>query len=113
MENTQDTPAASTNRSLVSQDGKFPQLSEQAAALLSSMRIENESLKNSETILILLLLLEGITANTTSGDVLALGIYHAKDRCEQLRINEETFKKVINHFKKFSEIRKQTCPFAY
>ena len=63
--------------------------------------------------MILLLILDGITRNTTSGDVIALAIYAAQDRCEELGIDEAIFKDTVAKFVKFSEVRKRTNPFAY
>jgi hypothetical protein len=112
MEDSPGTLAVLQKTSLVNRDGKAHQLSEQAAALLSEMGIESESSLNSEAILILMLLLEGITSNTISGDVIALSVYHAQDRCEELGISEEVFKTTVTKFTKFSEIRKRN-PLAF
>lgn len=112
MENTPGTLVASPNRSLANRDGNSRQLSEQAAALLSEIGIETSSSPNSEAVLILLLLLEGITCNTISGDVIALSVYHAQDRAETLGIDEAVFKETVAKFAKFSEIRKRN-PLAF
>lgn len=111
-ENAQDTPVESTAISLVSQDGNSHQLSERAAALLSAMGIEQPSSRNSEAVLILMMLLEGITSNTISGDVIAMSIYYAKDRCTELGIGEKSFQDTVGRYLRFSEIRKRN-PLAY
>lgn len=112
MANTQGTLVESTNKSLVSRAGNSRQLSEQAAALLSEMKIDERSSPNSEVLLILMMLLEGITRNTISGDVLALSVYYAEDRCKEIGIDEDVFKETIRRFARFSEVRKQN-PLAY
>ncbi len=113
MENTLVIHAEGTNTSLLNQDGKSRQLSEQAAALLSSMKIESLSLENSETILILMMLLQSITTNTTNGDVVVLSIYRTKDVCEQLGIDESVVREVLNRFLNLSKILRSKNPLAF
>ncbi len=113
MENTPDTLVETTSISLANQDGKCHQLSERGAALLSSMKIESESLENSQVVLILLAILEGITTNTISGDVIQLSLYHAMDTVEQLGIDEALFKDVFTRYLEVSKILRSKNPLSF
>lgn len=113
MENIPGTLVASTTRSLVNQDGSSHQLSDQGAALLSSMRIEGLSYENSQVMLTLLSLLLGITENTTSGDVIALSMYRAKDLSEQLGVSEEIARDTLQKFDAISRRLRSWNPLAF
>jgi hypothetical protein len=66
-----------------------------AVALYSTL-FGRPSSENCETILILMAILQGVTENTTSGDVLALGVYRAQDICSAMGIAEDTFMEVVH-----------------
>lgn len=113
MASTDDTHAADTNTSLVSQTGKLSQRSVRDAALLSETLTDLQSSENSETLMILLAILQGITVNTTSGDVLALGVYHAQDICNAAGISEEKFREVVAKFARFSKQARSWNPLSF
>lgn len=113
MADTNDTPAGDTTISLVSQTGTLSQRSVRDAALLSETLIALQSSENSEVLAILLAILHGITVNTTSGDVLALGVYHAQDICEAAGISEEKFKEVVAKFAQYSKKARSWNPLAF
>lgn len=110
---TQDTLVESTTTSLVPLDGKSRQLSEQVAACLSSMKIEKQSSESYEQVVVLLTILLGITENTTSGDVLALGIYKAQDLCDEMGVDPTVFKETVGRFARFAEQSRKWNPLAY
>lgn len=113
MDDTPDTPAGSTTTLSLSPVGNSHQLSAQAAALLSSMKIEPLSSQNSETVLILLAILQGIIENTTNGDVIELSIYRAKDLCAKFGIDEEMFESVVERFLVISKKLRSRNPLAF
>lgn len=113
MDNTPDTPVVSIIKSSDNRDGNYRQLSEQAAVLLSSMQTETQSLETSETMLILMVLLESITANTSSGDVIWLSQYAAANKCKTLGIDEDTIRKVMERFSVFSSTIRKSNPFSF
>jgi transketolase C-terminal domain/subunit len=113
MENTNDTPVENTTKSLVSQTGKWSQRSERDAALLSETQIALQLSENSEVVTILLAILHGITVNTTSGDVLELGISHAKSITDAAGISEEKFREVVAKFAQFSIKARSWNPLAF
>jgi hypothetical protein len=113
MDATSDTPAGNTTTLSVNRDGNLSQRSERDAVLLLETQIALQSLENSEIVMILLAILQGITTNTTSGDVIELGIYHAKDMCEAAGISEDKFKEVVGKFAQFSKNCRSWNPLAY
>ena len=113
MTDTPDTPVENTMKSLVPLDGKSHQLSERAAACLSSILTGTESSENCEQVLVLLSILLGITENTTSGDVLALGVYRAQDLCDEFGIDEEVFKETVGRFARFAKESRSWNPLAF
>jgi len=113
MDNTNDTPAGSTMTLLVNPDGNLSRRSVRDAALLSETLIGLQLSETSEVVAILLAILHGITVNTTSGDVLALGVYHAQDICEAAGISEEKFKEVVAKFAQYSKKARSWNPLSF
>lgn len=113
MDDTNDTPAELPVILSNSMVGKSHQLSEQAAALLSSMKIETQSSEISETILILLLQLQNITARTTSSDKLWLSTDDTARQCLNLGIDGEKIIEVLNRFNTFSNNIRKNNPFSF
>lgn len=113
MEVIPATPAVSTTTSLVSRDGNSLQRSERDAALLSEIQIDLQSSENSTVVLILLAILQSITENTTSGDVIYLSICRAKDMCIAAGVSEADFQQVVTKFVKFSKQARSWNPFAF
>ncbi len=102
-----------TSTSLASPVGKSLQLSEQGAVAISSMLTERLSCGKSETVIVLVSLLIGITENTTSSDVLALASYRAKDICLQAGISEEDFLEVLRAYADIAQRLRSWNPFAF
>lgn len=113
MESTQDLPAGLPSTSSVNRLGNLRQLLAQDVAALSSTRTETESCENSTTVLILMLILESITANTFNGDVIELSIFRAKNRCEALGINLDTFEVVVTKFVAVAKALRGRNPLAF
>lgn len=113
MASNSGTLVASTNKSLVNRDGRPLQRLEADAALLSEMQTEPLFCENSQTILILVALLHGITENTTSGDVIALATYRARDMCLQAGIDEELFRRVVTRFGEYAKKTRAWNPLAF
>lgn len=98
---------------LASPVGKSLQPSEQGAAAISSILIEKLSCERSETVLVLVSLLMGITEHTTSGDVLALASYRAKDLCLRAGISEDVFLEVLRAYADVAQRLRSRNPFAF
>lgn len=101
-----DTPAESTNKSLVNRAGNSPLPSAQAAAALSEMGIDLQSSQSCEQILILVLLLEGITRKTISGDVLWFGANWAVSKGQELGLEIGLAEQTVSKFLQWSKVRK-------
>lgn len=110
---TPDTLAANTKKSLIPLDGKSHRLSVQGAACLSSMLTGKQSSENCEQVLVLLTLLLGITTETTSGDVLALGMYRARDMCRRFGVDETVFEETVERFAQFAGEARRWNPLAF
>lgn len=106
------TLVESTTKSLATQPPSCPLPSMPDAAALSTVIAELSS-ESYSTILVLLCLLHGITENTTSGDVLALAAYRAKDLSEQMGIDEDTFAEVIRRYGEFAKAVRSWNPLAF
>lgn len=113
MENTLVIHAGSTKKSLANQDGKSHQLSEQVAVLLSSIETETSFCEKSQAMMILLLLLESITAMTTSGDVLWLSQHRTLKRCEQLGLDDDVVEKVLEKYYQLSKELRKSNPLSF
>ena len=113
MDVNNDTPVGSTTTLSVSPDGKRSLRLERDVALLSEIQIALQSSETSEVVAILLAILHGITVNTTSGDVLALGVYHAQDICNAAGISDEKFKEVVRQFAEYSKKARSWNPLAF
>jgi hypothetical protein len=113
MERLLATPVASTTTLLPNQTGKLPQHLEQAVVPLSSILKDKQFSENSETVVILMAILQGITKNTTSGDVIALAIYNAIDVCDALGIDSEVVERTIKRFFDFQKEVRKNNPLAF
>jgi len=103
----------STTRSLASRDGKGLQHSEPDVAALSLILTEKLSCEKSETVIVLMSLLLGITENTTSGDVLSLASFRAKDICDRLGIDEHIFLEVVGAYSEVAKRLRSWNPLAF
>jgi len=112
MGNTKGTPVESTKKSLVTQPQNSPQLSGRDAVALSLTQTGKSLSEISDSLPILILLLENITRHTISGDVVALSCYATQDQCRALGISEDSFAEVMKIYLKFSECRKRN-PLAF
>lgn len=113
MDSIQDTPAGSMTRSSDSPDGNSLRRLERDAALLLETQIGLQSSGISESVMILMATLHGIVTNTTSGDVIALGVYQAKDMCLAAGVSEDVFEEVIKRFVTYSKKARSRTPLAY
>jgi TRAP-type mannitol/chloroaromatic compound transport system substrate-binding protein len=77
------------------------------------MLTDKQFCENSQTVLILLAILQGITENTTSGDVIELSIYRAEDMCRAIGVSKDEFKEVVNRFVQFSKQVRGWNPLAF
>lgn len=65
-------------------------------------------------IAVLVVTLLELTKNTTSGDVIELTIWSAKDTCARMGIDETTFNQMVGNFKKMTDpLRARSNPYAY
>jgi hypothetical protein len=113
MEASQDIPVESTTTLLANRGGNSHQLSDRVAVLLSSMQTGSQSCEQSTTILILMMLLQNITANTTNGDVIWLAIHSTKKYCEALGVDERVVDEVVSKFSAFSSQVRKSNPLAF
>jgi|688.fasta_scaffold57839_9 hypothetical protein len=60
-----------------------------------------------------MMLLESITAMTTSGDKIWLAVYDTKKKCHKLQIEEETVNEVLERFQEFSTTIRKSNPFSF
>lgn len=58
-------------------------------------------------------ILQGVTENTTSGDVLALAVYRAQDICLAMGIAEDTFAEVVRRYGEFAKMARKGNPLAF
>ena len=107
------TLVASARKSLANRDGNSVLPSERGAALLSAMKLEGLSSENCQTVIILVSILQGITANTVSGDVIYLGLYRAAKLCQDMGIEQEVFDRVVERYLKLSDNLRKGLPYAY
>ena len=110
---TLDIPVASMIKSLLPQVGKSHQLSERGVAALSSILTGKQSSENCEQVLVLLSILFGITENTTSGDVLTMGMYRAEDLCHEFGVDETVFKETVGRFARLAKESRSRNPLAF
>lgn len=103
------TLAARPKKSLASPQAKSRQLSEVDVAALSTQIAEQLS-ENSEAVIVLLTILQGITENTLNPDVFALSIYRAKEMCLSLGVDEDTFEDTVQTYLRFAEITRARNP---
>lgn len=96
-ESTLDTPVESTSTSLVSRGGNSLRPSGRDVVPAYSTLIEMPFCEN-ELILSLMAMLVGITAYTTSGDVMVMGMTTAEDICAGLGLPPEKFKPIAQQF---------------
>lgn len=80
-------------------------------AVPCSIRIGCESYESQ--MVVLMAILQGITENTVSGDVIALGVYQAKDICRQFGIADEQVNEVISKYLRFSDQIRKKNPLAF
>ena len=113
MDNIQDSPVGSMINSSDNPAGKSRQPSEQVVALLSSIQIEMPSFETLETVTILMLILEGITAQTVSGDALWLALNQAKIKSKQFGIEPNVVDEVIKKFILFSKKIRCSTPMGF
>lgn len=94
--------AESTKTSLVSRDQNLPQPSVQAAVAHFSTLIEPQSSERMQSDLVILLsLLQGLTENVMSGDVVWLSAHRAINLCVMAGMNEQ---EVTERLQKFMEV---------
>jgi hypothetical protein len=105
------TPVVNTTKSLVSRDGKRHQPSAQVVVHRSLTQTAKPSLENS--IVILMAILQGITENTISGDVMALAMYRAGDLCAGMGITRDEFNSVMTRFNEFQRNARKGKPLAF
>jgi len=97
--NTPDTDAASTTKSLSNRDTKSVQPSALDVAVPYSTLIENQSSeKMQETLVILMSLLQGLTENVMSGDIITLSCYRAADISAKAGIPPEQIDETLRKF---------------
>lgn len=102
-----------TTRSLSIQPPCCLQPSTPDAVAPYSTRHGKPSSENSETILILMAILQGVTEYTTSGDVLALAVFRAQAVCSGMGISEDTFTEVVRRYGEFAKVARKGNPFAF
>lgn len=113
-----DTPAPGTlapftPKSLSAQAGNGHPLLVPGVAVVSTAT-EPSSSKNSEDVVrILMAILYGITKETTSGDVLSLGVLRAQSLCQRLGISEDLFEEVVEHYGEFCDKARAWNPLAF
>ena len=112
-DSTPGTLVPNTTRSLANPDGRALQHSEPDDAALSSILTERLSCEKSETVIVLISLLLGITENTTSSDVLALASHRAKDICDRAGLDEQTFLEVLEAYGEAAKRLRLWNPLAY
>jgi len=96
---TPDSDAESTTRSLSSHSGTSVQrLDRDVSAPFSTLIDEQSSEKMRTNMVILLSLLQGLTENVMSGDLIALSCYRAADICADLGISQTEFDETIQKF---------------
>lgn len=113
MENTSVIPVESTETSLVNQDGKSRQLSEQGAVLLSLIETGTSSSEKLQGMMILMLLLESITGMTTNGDVIWLAQHRAKAMSKRLGLDDDVIEDVLEKFYVFSKAIRKNNPLSF
>jgi hypothetical protein len=114
MASTEGTLVASTTRSLASPAGKCAQLlAPDAQALLATVTEMPFSETSKQAVTVLMSLLFGITENTISGDVLALGTYRAQDICDRMGIDEDLFEEVVADYIRFANQIRNKNPMAF
>ena len=102
MDDTPDTLAEPTTGSLALRVPTLPRPSGPGAALPSSTKTGTPSSETSETILILMVLLQSITAEVLSGDVMELVMFKARSTCEKMGIDKAKLDEVLEKFGEFS-----------
>jgi hypothetical protein len=108
-EHTPGTLVESPTTSLASPQVKSRQLSEPDVVALSTQIAEQLS-ENSEAVIVLMTILQGITENTLNPDVLALAIYRAKDMCVSLGVDEDTFEDTVQQYLRFAQTTRARNP---
>lgn len=74
---------------------------------------ERQCFETLETVTTLMAILQGIVENTTSGDVIYLGMARARDLCDAMGIDKATVDDVFVRFKAFSTAARRGNPFAF
>lgn len=113
MENTLVIHAESIKKSLANQDGKYRQLSEQVALLLSLTETEMPYCEKSQAMMILMLLLESITGMTTNGDKIWLAKHRTLKICERLGLDQDIVDDVLERFETFSDELRKSNPLSF
>lgn len=93
-----DTLVESTGTSLKNRDGNCLQPLERGVVPAYSIQTEQESSLKSDEMVVLLSLLEGLTANTLSRDVVELAVYRAKDTCDLLGVDANLAEKLMKSY---------------
>ena len=103
----------STNRSLINPEPKSLQHLEQDVAVPFLTLIDSPSSeKTKDCIKILLCLLNNITRNVMSGDVMWLSCYNAEKECVESGLDEEFVKESISNFMKFAKKNRSGNPLS-
>lgn len=76
-----------------------------------SIRLGTQSYENPA--FVLMAILQGLTENTTSGDVIALAVFRAKDLCRQFGISEDEFNDIIDQYLNFADHVRKKNPLAF
>jgi hypothetical protein len=113
LENIQDSPAESTRTSLANLGGNSLRRSGRDVARRSLTLPALPSCESSETALILMAMLAGITKFTTNGDVMVLGMCAAEDICQRYGISREEFRRLADQFLLRSRALRDWNPFAF
>lgn len=107
------TPAESTTTSLSNRGGSLCPLSEPDVAPACSTLTDRPSWQTSEEVTILMAMLAGITALTTSSDVLYLAMHDALAICARHGLPPERVAPVLQQFLAESKKLRQHNPFAF
>jgi len=108
---TPDSDAESTTRSLSNHSGTSVQrLDRDVPAPFSTLIDEQSSEKMRTNMVILLSLLQGLTENVMSGDLIALSCYRAADICADLGVSQADFDEAINKFLSAAESNRSRNP---
>ena len=105
--------AESTSKSLISPEQNMLQLSEQGVVAPFLTIIESQSLeKTKKDLVILLFLLQALTENVMSGDVMHLAAFSTIDRCEKIGMDTNEVTERMQAFLKVAKENRSRNPIS-